>query len=50
MTLALNNNINEFNYHKRYNRYEYPKDVTIISRYEILKYLLTVDEKKLKIK
>lgn len=48
MTLASNNNINEFNCPKRYNRYEYPKDVTVISRYEILKYLLTIDEKKFK--
>lgn len=45
--VAKNNN---FKYKNRstFIKLEYPKDVTVITRYELLKYLLTLDNKKIK--
>ena len=44
--LAKNNNL-KYDYSSlMFIRYEYPKDVTIITRHELFKYLLTKDEKK----
>jgi len=44
--LAKNNNI-KYNYSiPIFAKYEYPKNVIIITRYELFKYLLTKDEKK----
>ena len=47
--IAKNNNIPEVHF-RIYNEYEYPKDETIITRYELLKYILTVNTNKEKSK
>ena len=46
-TLAKNNGIENIEFVK-YSDYEYPIDETIITRQELLKYLLTIDENKIK--
>lgn len=43
--IATNNNIRDISL-QLYNKYEYSSDETIINRRELLKYLLTLDEKK----
>lgn len=44
--LAKNNNL-KYDYSSLlFKKYEYPKDVVIITRYELFKYLLTQDDKK----
>ena len=40
--VAKNNNIKDTKINI-YSKYEYPKDKTIITRYELLKYILTID-------
>lgn len=45
--MASNNDIGNINFNI-FNRYEYYKDETIITRYELFKYLLTLDENKIK--
>lgn len=46
ITITKNNNLN-YNYSSLiYLKYRYPDDVIILTRYELLKYLLTIDEKK----
>lgn len=46
ITITKNNNL-DYNYSSLiYLKYKYPDDVIIITRYELLKYLLTIDEKK----
>lgn len=44
--LTKNNNLNYDYSSLIFVKYEYPKDVIIITRYELFKYLLTKDEKK----
>lgn len=44
--IAKNNNF-EINNFTIYNQYEYPKDKTIITRLDLLKYILTIDPTKL---
>lgn len=45
--LITNNNKLQYNYSKLiFPKYKYPDDVTIITRYDLLKYALTIDEKK----
>ena len=46
ITITKNNNL-DYNYSSLiYLKYKYPDDVIIITRYELLKYLLTIDKKK----
>lgn len=46
IAITKNNNL-DYNYSSLiYLKYKYPDDVIIITRYELLKYLLTIDEKK----
>lgn len=46
IAITKNNNLS-YNYSSLiYLKYKYPDDVIIITRYELLKYLLTIDEKK----
>ena len=45
--IAKNNNF-PYKERRNYIKLEYPKDVTIITRYELLKYLLTLDDSKKK--
>ena len=45
--LAKNNKFEGINFNK-YNKYEFSADETIVKRYDLLKYLLTIDEKKAK--
>ncbi len=45
--LAKNNNF-EGVYFSKYNKYEYSSNETIIKRYDLLKYLLTLDKNKVK--
>ena len=45
--VAKNNNF-PYKERKTYIKLEYPKDVTVITRYELLKYLLTLDDSKKK--
>lgn len=47
--VAKNNNIKDTKINI-YSKYEYPKDETVITRYELLKYILTIDVNKEKIK
>ncbi len=47
--IANNNNIRDIE-NSVYNKYEYAKDEIVISRYELFKYLLTLDNKKTKSK
>ena len=46
IALIKNNNIETDEVVNVYNGYEYPKDETIITRYELLKFILTIDDKK----
>lgn len=43
--IATNNNLRKVDL-QLYNKYEYSKDETIITRYELFKYILTLDENK----
>ena len=45
--IAINNNLINTDLNI-FDKYEYPKDETIITRYELLKYLLTLDVNKIK--
>ena len=46
IAITKNNNL-DYNYSSLiYLKYKYPDDIIIITRYELLKYLLTIDEKK----
>lgn len=46
INLMAKNNGFEYRKQKNYIKMVYPKDVTVITRYELLKYLLTIDKKK----
>lgn len=47
VSLIKNNNLNHYDCSKiLFEKYKYPNDVIIITRYELLKYILTIDENK----
>ena len=48
INLVAKNNHFPYKERKHYIKLEYPKDVTVITRYELLKYLLTLDDSKMK--
>ena len=48
INLVAKNNHFSYKERKNYIKLEYPKDVTVITRYELLKYLLTLDNNKMK--
>ena len=46
INIVAKNNGMGFNEYKGFIKLDYPKDVTVITRYELLKYILTLDPKK----